>query len=83
LYKSSETVGKVLKRRHSNLWIYGISWVTEEECVPVLEKISGLKFNWDFFLLFYPKELIPGQRTYRWENTESYFGSHSRNWTKK
>lgn len=50
LYKSSETVGKVLKK--DDIVIYESTvypGVTEEECVPVLEKISGLKFNEEFF----------------------------------
>src|SRR5690606_37735920 len=50
LYKSSETVGKVLKK--GDIVIYESTvypGVTEEECVPVLERVSGLKFNQDFF----------------------------------
>ena len=50
LYKSSETVGSVLKK--GDIVIYESTvypGVTEEECVPVLERISGLKFNVDFF----------------------------------
>ena len=55
LYKSSETVGKVLKK--GDIVIYESTvypGVTEEECVPVLEKISGLKFNVDFFAGYSP-----------------------------
>jgi len=50
LYKSSETVGKVLKK--GDIVIYESTvypGVTEEECIPVLERVSGLKFNVDFF----------------------------------
>ena len=50
LYKSSETVAKVLKK--GDIVIYESTvypGVTEEECVPVLERNSGLKFNVDFF----------------------------------
>ena len=50
LYRASETVGKVLKQ--GDIVIYESTvypGVTEEECVPVLEKHSGLKFNADFF----------------------------------
>jgi UDP-N-acetyl-D-galactosamine dehydrogenase len=57
LYKSSETVGKVLKK--GDIVIYESTvypGVTEEECIPVLEKISGLKFNYDFFAGYSPKE---------------------------
>src|SRR5690606_35040430 len=48
LYKSSESVGKVLKK--GDIVIYESTvypGVTEEECVPVLERVSGLKFNED------------------------------------
>jgi len=57
LYKSSETVGKVLKK--GDIVIYESTvypGVTEEECIPVLEKISGLKFNVDFLQDILQKE---------------------------
>lgn len=63
LYKSSETVGKVLKR--GDIVIYESTvypGVTEEECVPVLEKISGLKFNVDFFAGYSPERINPGDK---------------------
>ncbi|MCC9017168.1 nucleotide sugar dehydrogenase [Flavobacterium lipolyticum] len=63
LYKSSETVGKVLKR--GDIVIYESTvypGVTEEECVPVLEKISGLKFNEDFFAGYSPERINPGDK---------------------
>src|SRR5687768_4664808 len=50
LYKASETVGKALKK--GDVVVYESTvypGVTEDECVPVLEKISGLKFNQDFY----------------------------------
>ena len=50
LYKASETVGKVLKK--GDIVIYESTvypGATEEECIPVLEKVSGLQFNIDFF----------------------------------
>ena len=50
LYKASETVGKVLKT--GDIVIYESTvypGATEDECIPVLEKISGLKFNQDFY----------------------------------
>lgn len=59
LYKSSETVGKVLKI--GDVVIYESTvypGVTEEECVPVLEKISGLTFNKDFFVGYSQNVLI-------------------------
>lgn len=63
LYKSSETVAKVLKK--NDIVIYESTvypGVTEEECVPVLEKISGLKFNVDFFVGYSPERINPGDK---------------------
>ncbi|QBZ97858.1 nucleotide sugar dehydrogenase [Flavobacterium sangjuense] len=63
LYKSSETVGKVLKR--GDIVIYESTvypGVTEEECIPVLEKVSGLKFNVDFFAGYSPERINPGDK---------------------
>ncbi len=63
LYKSSETVGKVLKK--NDIVIYESTvypGVTEEECVPVLEKVSGLKFNTDFFAGYSPERINPGDK---------------------
>ena len=63
LYKSSETVGFVLKK--GDIVIYESTvypGVTEEECVPVLEKVSGLKFNIDFFAGYSPERINPGDK---------------------
>ena len=63
LYKASETVAKVLKK--GDIVIYESTvypGVTEEECVPVLEKISGLKFNVDFFAGYSPERINPGDK---------------------
>ncbi|RKS50607.1 UDP-N-acetyl-D-galactosamine dehydrogenase [Gillisia mitskevichiae] len=63
LYKSSETVGKVLKK--GDIVIYESTvypGVTEDECIPVLEKISGLKFNQDFFAGYSPERINPGDK---------------------
>lgn len=63
LYKSSETVAKVLKR--GDIVIYESTvypGVTEEECIPVLERISGLKFNIDFFAGYSPERINPGDK---------------------
>lgn len=63
LYKSSTTVGKVLKK--GDIVIYESTvypGVTEEECVPVLEKISGLQFNVDFFAGYSPERINPGDK---------------------
>jgi UDP-N-acetyl-D-galactosamine dehydrogenase len=63
LYKASETVGQVLKK--GDVVIYESTvypGVTEEECVPVLEKISGLIFNKDFFAGYSPERINPGDK---------------------
>lgn len=63
LYKSSETVGKVLKK--GDIVIYESTvypGVTEDECIPVLEKVSGLKFNKDFFAGYSPERINPGDK---------------------
>lgn len=63
LYKASETVGTVLKK--GDIVIYESTvypGVTEEECVPVLEKHSGLTFNKDFFAGYSPERINPGDR---------------------
>lgn len=63
LYKSSESVGKVLKK--GDIVIYESTvypGVTEEECVPVLERVSGLKFNEDFFAGYSPERINPGDK---------------------
>ncbi|WP_162071926.1 nucleotide sugar dehydrogenase [Chryseobacterium fistulae] len=63
LYKASATVGKVLKK--GDIVVYESTvypGVTEEECVPVLEKASGLKFNEDFFAGYSPERINPGDK---------------------
>lgn len=63
LYKSSETVGEVLKK--NDIVIYESTvypGVTEEECIPVLEKVSGLKFNVDFYAGYSPERINPGDK---------------------
>ena len=63
LYKSSESVAKVLKK--GDVVIYESTvypGVTEEECVPVLEKVSGLKYNIDFFVGYSPERINPGDK---------------------
>jgi UDP-N-acetyl-D-galactosamine dehydrogenase len=63
LYKASETVGKVLKK--GDIVIYESTvypGVTEDECAPVLEKVSGLKFNIDFFAGYSPERINPGDK---------------------
>ena len=63
LVKASETVGKVLKA--GDIVIYESTvypGATEEVCVPVLEKFSGLKFNQDFFCGYSPERINPGDK---------------------
>jgi UDP-N-acetyl-D-galactosamine dehydrogenase len=66
LIKASEIVGKVLKK--ANIVIYESTvypGCTEEDCVPVLEKYSGLKFNRDFFCGYSPERINPGDKEHR------------------
>ena len=63
LYKASETVGKVLKK--GDIVIYESTvypGATEEECIPVLERVSGLIYNVDFFAGYSPERLNPGDK---------------------
>lgn len=63
LVKASETVGKALKA--GDIVIYESTvypGATEEVCVPVLEKFSGLKFNHDFFCGYSPERINPGDK---------------------
>ncbi len=63
LIKSSQTVGKVLKK--DDIVIYESTvypGVTEEVCVPQLEDVSGLKFNTDFFAGYSPERINPGDK---------------------
>jgi UDP-N-acetyl-D-glucosamine/UDP-N-acetyl-D-galactosamine dehydrogenase len=69
LIKASETVGKVLKK--GDIVIYESTvypGCTEEDCVPVLEKFSGLKFNIDFFCGYSPERINPGDKQHRLPN---------------
>jgi UDP-N-acetyl-D-galactosamine dehydrogenase len=66
LIKASETVGKVLKK--GDIVIYESTvypGCTEEDCVPVLEKHSGLKLNQDFFCGYSPERINPGDKEHR------------------
>lgn len=61
LYKSSETVGKVMKKGAVVIYESTVfPGCTEEECVPVLEKCSGMVFNKDFFCGYSPERINPG-----------------------
>lgn len=63
LYKSSAAIGKILKK--DDIVIYESTvypGATEEECVPILEKQSKLKFNQDFFAGYSPERINPGDK---------------------
>lgn len=63
LYGASETVGKVIKP--GDIVVYESTvypGVTEDECIPVVEKVSGLKFNEDFFAGYSPERINPGDK---------------------
>lgn len=66
LIKASETVGKVLKR--GDIVVYESTvypGATEEDCVPVLERVSGLTYNRDFFCGYSPERINPGDKEHR------------------
>ncbi|MCT4287929.1 nucleotide sugar dehydrogenase [Elizabethkingia anophelis] len=63
LIKASETVGKVLKK--GDIVIYESTvypGATEEDCIPIVESISGLKYNEDFFAGYSPERINPGDK---------------------
>lgn len=66
LIKASETVGRVLKK--GDIVIYESTvypGATEEDCVPVLERVSGLTYNVDFFCGYSPERINPGDKAHR------------------
>ena len=66
LIKASESIGKVLKK--GDIVIYESTvypGATEEDCVPVLEQVSGLKYNVDFFAGYSPERINPGDKEHR------------------
>ena len=63
LWAASETVGKVISK--GDIVVYESTvypGVTEEECLPIVEKVSGLKFNEDFFAGYSPERINPGDK---------------------
>lgn len=63
LYRASETVGKVIGKGDVVVFESTVyPGVTEEECVPVIEKVSGLTFNKDFFAGYSPERINPGDK---------------------
>ncbi len=66
LIKASQTIGRVLKP--GDIVIYESTvypGCTEEDCVPILEKVSGLKLNHDFFVGYSPERINPGDKEHR------------------
>jgi UDP-N-acetyl-D-galactosamine dehydrogenase len=66
LFMATTAIGKILK--HGDIIIYESTvypGCTEEECVPILEKYSGLKFNKDFFCGYSPERVNPGDKNHR------------------
>jgi UDP-N-acetyl-D-glucosamine/UDP-N-acetyl-D-galactosamine dehydrogenase len=69
LIKASETLGKVIKL--GDVIIYESTvypGATEEDCIPVVERVSGLKFNQDFFAGYSPERINPGDKEHRVTN---------------
>lgn len=69
LYLASETVGQVISR--GDIVVYESTvypGVTEDECLPVVERVSGLKFNTDFFAGYSPERINPGDKVHTVEN---------------
>ena len=63
LVKASETVGKVISKGDIVIYestVYPVA--TEEDCIPVVEKVSGMKFNEDFFAVYSPERINPGDK---------------------
>jgi UDP-N-acetyl-D-galactosamine dehydrogenase len=63
LYEASKIIGKVISR--DNIVVYESTvypGVTEDECVPIIEKVSGLKYNIDFFAGYSPERINPGDK---------------------
>lgn len=69
LIKASASIGQVLKK--GDVVVYESTvypGATEEDCIPVLEKVSGLKFNQDFFAGYSPERINPGDKLHRVTN---------------
>ena len=69
LINATKTIGKILKRK--NIVIYESTvypGVTEDVCVPILEKLSGLKWKKDFFVGYSPERINPGDKKHNFKN---------------
>ena len=63
LFTASETIGTILKKGDTVIYESTVyPGATEEECVPILEKVSGLKYNLDFFVGYSPERINPGDK---------------------
>lgn len=63
LFKAAETIGSILKNKDTVIFESTVyPGATEEECVPILEKFSGLKYNTDFFVGYSPERINPGDK---------------------
>ncbi|EAQ31895.1 Vi polysaccharide biosynthesis UDP-N-acetylglucosamine C-6 dehydrogenase TviB [Idiomarina baltica] len=66
LIKASETIGQTLKKGDTVIYESTVyPGATEEDCVPVLERVSGLTFNQDFFVGYSPERINPGDKEHR------------------
>ena len=78
LLRASETVGKMLKK--GNIVVYESTvypGCTEDDCVPILEKFSGLKYNQDFFCGYSPERINPGDKEHSQKSLyRNYFCGH-------
>lgn len=70
LISASRTLGKIIKKRDVVIFESTVyPGATEEDCVPVIEELSGLKFNVDFFAGYSPERINPGDKEHRFNNT--------------
>ena len=79
LIRASETVGQVIVR--GDIVIYESTvypGATEEDCIPVIERVSGLKYNVDFFAGYSPERINPGDKQHTVEKIKGNFGFYSR-----
>lgn len=66
LIKASETIGKVIKAGDTVIYESTVyPGATEEDCIPVIERVSGLKYNVDFFAGYSPERINPGDKEHR------------------
>lgn len=69
LVKASETVGRIIKKNAIVVFESTVyPGATEEVCIPVIERVSGLKYNLDFFAGYSPERINPGDKQHRLKN---------------